>query len=253
MSGPSKMASTEPSDEILFYDIASAPPVRPYAPNTWKVRYALNFKRANFVTQWVDMADVTSTRKSLGVDAVDSFPNGEPYYTLPVIKDTSTNTFLGDSFGIAVYLNRKYQDGPPLFRQPIGLYAAFNARIDSIFTTHRLLFTDGQPLNPETAERTKAELCRRTGKTWDELTVRGEERRKELSAYQVALGEAAKYFSFSHGPFIGGAEPDYADFIVGGWLMFLSQTVAEWEEIRTWHDGVWGRLHNALEPYRGTW
>jgi hypothetical protein len=74
-----------------------------------------------------------------------------------------------------------------------------------------------------------------------------------LNAFQVALGEAAKYFRFSDGPFIGGKEADYADIIIGGWLMFLSQTIPEWEEIRTWHGGLWGKLHDGLEPYRGTW
>jgi glutathione S-transferase len=248
------MASTSSTDPILFYDIASGPPIHPYAPNPWKVRYALNFKRANFVTEWVDLSDITSTRQSLGADPVRFFGNGEPFHTLPVIKDTSTNTVVGDSFDIAVYLDKKYPNGSLLFHHSIGLYAAFNAHIDSIFPTGGILFSDGLPLNPETAEKSKAEMLRRFGKkTWDELTVRGEERRKVLSAYQVALGDAAKYFRFSDGPFIGGTEPDYADVIVGGWLMFLSQTVPEWEEIRNWHGGLWGKLHDALEPYRGTW
>ncbi len=248
------MASTSSSDPILFYDIASGPPIRPFAPNPWKARYALNFKRANFVTQWVDLSEVTSTRKGLGADPVRFFSDGEPFYTLPVIKDTSTNKVVGDSFDIAVYLDEKYPNGPLLFRHSIGLYAAFNTHIDSIFPMGAVFFSDGFPFNPETAEQCKAEFCRRIGaKSWDALIVRGEERRKAVSAFQAALGEAAKYFRFYDGPFIGGKEADYADIIIGGWLMLLSQTVAEWEEIRTWHGGVWGKLHDALEPYRGTW
>lgn len=248
------MASTLPEEPILFYDIASGPPVRPYAPNPWKARYALNFKRANFVTQWVDLADVTSTRKTLGADPVRFFDDGEPFYTLPAIKDTSTNTVVGDSFDIAVYLDKRYPNGPSLFRHSIGLYAAFNAHIDSIFPKGAALCSEGMPFNPDTAEQSKAEFCRRAGvKTWDELIVRGEGRTKVLSAFQVVLGDVAKYFRYSDGPFIGGKEADYADIIIGGWLMFLSQTVAEWEEIRTWHGGLWGKLHDGLEPYRGTW
>ncbi|KAI2628190.1 hypothetical protein GGS21DRAFT_540585 [Xylaria nigripes] len=249
------MASTSSSsDPLVFYDIASGPPVRPYAPNPWKVRYALNFKRANFFTEWVELPNVTSTRKSLGLGPVRFFSNGEPFYTLPVIKDGSTNAVVGDSFDIAVYLDKKYPDGPSLFRHSIGVYAAFNTHVDSIFTTCGILFSDGQPFNPKTEEASKAELCRRYGvKSWNELTVRGEERRKVLDTYKVALAEVAKYFKYSDGPFIGGAEADYADIIIGGWLMFLSQTVAEWEEIRMWHGGVLGKLHDALESYRGTW
>ncbi|KAI0112526.1 hypothetical protein GGR51DRAFT_507382 [Nemania sp. FL0031] len=247
-------SASSSSDPILFYDISLCPPSRPHAPNPWKTRYALNFKRANFVTKWVDLSEVTSTRKSLGADPVRFFADGEPFYTLPVIKDPSDNKVVGDSFDIAVYLDKKYPDAPRLFRHSIGLYAAFNAHIDSIFPTGGLLFSKGMRFNPETEEQVKAEFCRRAGvKSWDELTISEEERRKVLSSYRVALGEAAKYFRFSDGPFIGGKEPDYADIIIGGWLMFLSLIVPEWEEIRTWHGGVWGKLHDGLEPYRGTW
>ncbi|KAJ8132765.1 hypothetical protein O1611_g862 [Lasiodiplodia mahajangana] len=247
-------SASSSSDPIVFYDISLWPPNRPHAPNPWKTRYALNFKRANFVTKWVDLSKVTLTRKSLGADPVRFFADGEPFYTLPIIKDQSNDTVVGDSFDIALYLDKKYSDAPSLFKHSVGLYAAFNAHIDSIFPTGGLLFPKGMRFNPETEEQTKAEFCRRAGvKSWDELAISGEERRKVLSSYQVALGEAAKYFRFSDGPFIGGKEPDYADIIIGGWLMFLSLIVPEWDEIRTWHGGVWGKLHDGLEPYRGTW
>lgn len=244
---------TSSSDPIILYDIASGPPVRPYAPNPWKARYALNFKRANFVTRWVDLSDVTPTRKTLGADPVRFFSDGEPFYTLPIIKDTAADAVVGDSFDIAVYLDKTHPDGPPLFRHSIALYAAFNSHMDSIFPAAAPLCSQSMPFNPETAELCKAEFCRRAGvKTWDELVVRGEARRKILSAFQTSLGEVAKYFRFTDGPFVGGEEVDYADFIIGGWLMFLS-LLPEWEEIRTWHGGLWGRLHDSLEPYRGTW
>lgn len=248
------MTLTSSSDPIVFYDIASGPPVHPFAPNPWKTRYALNFKRANFVTKWVDLSEITSTRKSLGAEPVRFFSDGEPFYTLPIIKDTSTNVVVGDSFDVAVHLDKKYTDAPSLFRHSIGLYAAFNAHIDSVFPLAAPLFAVGMPFNPETEEECKAEFCRRAGvKTWDELIIRGETRAKVLGAFEVALKEVAKYFRFSDGPFIGGREADYADIIIGGWLMCLNQTVPEWEEIRTWHGGLWGRLHDALELYRGTW
>ncbi|KAI0882882.1 uncharacterized protein GGS22DRAFT_41983 [Annulohypoxylon maeteangense] len=248
------MPTTSSPHQILFYDIAPGPPIRPFAPNPWKARYALNFKRANFITKWVALPDITATRKSLGADPVRFLASGEPFYTLPVIKDTSTDEVVGDSFDIAVYLEKKYPDEPALFRSSIGVYAAFNAHIDSIFPKGGILFSEGFPFDPANEEQVKAEFCRRAGLTsWDQLTVSGEERRKVVESYEVSLAEAAKYFRYSEGPFIGGKEPDYADFIVGGWLMMLSQVVAEWKEIRTWHGGVWGRLHDALEPYRGTW
>ncbi|KAI1390714.1 uncharacterized protein F4822DRAFT_161974 [Hypoxylon trugodes] len=244
---------TSSSDQLVFYDIAAGSPIHPHAPNPWKARYALNFKRANFTTKWVDLSEVKSTRMSLGVAPVRFFANGEPFYTFPLLKDGST--ILGDSFGIAVHVDKKYPDSPSLFKHSIGLYAAFNAHIDTVFTAGAQLCAASMPFSPETEEKCKAEFCRRAGvKSYDELIVHGEAKKKVKDAFQAAIGEAAKYFKFSEGPFIGGKEPDYADMIVGGWLMFYCTTIpGDWEDIRGWHGGVWGRLHDALKPYRGEW
>ena len=89
-------------NEIVFYDIASGPPVRTFAPNPWKTRYALNFKTVTYKTQAVDMPDIASVREQLGVPANRTLPNGSPYHTLPLIHDRTTNQFIGDTFEIAV-------------------------------------------------------------------------------------------------------------------------------------------------------
>ncbi|KAI0975972.1 hypothetical protein F4678DRAFT_419210 [Xylaria arbuscula] len=47
-----------------------------------KPRFALNFKRANFVTKWADVSEVTSTCKRLRIDPSQFFANGEPYHTV---------------------------------------------------------------------------------------------------------------------------------------------------------------------------
>lgn len=251
------MSSSSP---LLLYDIASGPPVHPYAPNPWKARYALNFKRAPFKTEWVDLSEVASMRQSLGAAPVRFHSDGRPYPTLPVLKDPSGGTVIGDSFDIAVWLEKKYPEGPRLFRQQqsIGIYAAFNAHMDSVFPAGAALCGQGIPFNPATEAKCKAAMCERIGvKSWEDLLVHGEKRREVLAAYQGALGEVAKFFRFAEGagPFIGGEEADYADIIIGGWLMMLSLALpeAEWEEIRGWHGGLWGRLHDGLEPYRETW
>ncbi|KAK7942670.1 uncharacterized protein PG986_011783 [Apiospora aurea] len=260
------MAATTPvssSDPIVFYDIASGPPIRPFAPNPWKTRYALNFKRANFVTQWVDLADVTSTRKSLGAEPVRFHPNGEPFYTLPAIKDPSANdTVVADSFDIAVYLDKKYPDAPSLFRNaalpssssPIGLYASFNAHMDTIFPLGAALGCEDFPFNPATAAQCQAEFCRRIGaQTWDELVVRGGGADQDagvvadldggggqvLPVLRGALywGQGGRLCGYHHWRLADDVQPHGAR--VGG------DADVAW--------GVWGRLHDALVPYRGTW
>ena len=46
--------------EIIFYDIASSAPVRTFAPNPWKTRYALNHKKLPYETKPIDMPDIHS-------------------------------------------------------------------------------------------------------------------------------------------------------------------------------------------------
>ncbi|KAK7056388.1 hypothetical protein VNI00_002942 [Paramarasmius palmivorus] len=239
------------SKPILFYDIASAAPVHSFAPNPWKARYALNFKGVHYRTEWVELPEVESTRKKLGSDPVRFFADGSPFYTLPVIKDTSTGELVGDTFDIAVYLDKAYPDAPRLFPpSSIGLHKAFNAQVDAIFSTYVHLFVHGIPFNPETAEESRATFVRRAGAScWDDLNYRGEEREQKLKQFEADLGNLAKYYIHKDGPFLEGKNPSYADLIVGGWLMMMKETLKEWEDLCTWHDGIWKRIHLALDKY----
>ena len=83
------------------------------------------------------------------------------------------------------------------------------------------------------------------------MAVRGEERTKILESFRSALDVLAKAYRHSEGPFLEGNTASYADLIVGSWLAFFKVTVdaKEWEEIQTWHDGLWGQLHQALGKY----
>ncbi|KAL0577852.1 hypothetical protein V5O48_004124 [Marasmius crinis-equi] len=247
----------EASKPILFFDIASGPPVRPFAPNPCKTRYALNFKKVHYQTEWVDLPDVTSVRQRLGAAPVRKFADGSDFYTLPVIKNQSTEEIVGDSFDIAVYLDQTYPDsGLKLFPGVteglgLGLYRGFNTFVDELFTRYVVLAAEGFPFNPETAEISKAEFCRRAGgKKWEELVIEGEARKKMVEEFRVALDSLAKlYQSNETGPFLEGQNPSYADLIVGGWLRMMENTLREWKEMKTWHDGLWGKLHQELHKF----
>lgn len=218
-------------------------------------RYALNFKGVNYRTEWVELPDVTSVRKSLEVPANRTHRDGSPFYTLPIIKNLSTSEVVGDSFEIAQYLDKTYPDAPSLFpaSSTISLDGrAFNAQVDVIFTNHVIICIHGLPFNPQTAEISKKTFVERAGKeNWDELTVRGEERTKTIEAFKAALGDLAEVYGKKKGPFLEDNVPSYADLIVGGWLQFFKATLPleEWQAIETWHDGTWGKLFKALGKY----
>lgn len=271
---------TTSSGAIVLYDIAHRPPVAEscFSPNPWKSRFALNFKAVPYSTSWVGMPDISKVRRGLRAPASRKFADGSDYYTLPVIQDTATGATVGDSFDIAVYLQRTYphsgagdlfptQTLDYTFVQTVAFtiplseradgdfaeYARFNTNVDAAFSTHVQLMVDGLLLDPATAEETKAEFARRAGlSSWDDFSLTGQAREKLTESFRGMLGDLAKPFlENTDGPFLLGQQASYADFIVGAWLRMAQMTLPkpEWEEARCWHGRVFGRLHDALETY----
>ena len=269
-----------PSSPIVFYDIAMRPPVEKNgsSPNTWKTRLALNFKGLPYSTSWVALPDVAKVRSSLKVPPCRKFADGTDFYTLPIIKDPATDSLVGDSFDIAVYLQNTYPNSgagdlfPPqpldyVFTHDPALvvplsgcresafpeYAKFNVNVDAAFTAHVQLTVQCFPFDPATAEISKAEFVRRAGVTcWEDFALVGEAREKMKDSFRNMLGGLAELFlRDTSGPFLLGTRASYADLIVGAWLRMMRATLpeSEWEEVRSWHGGLFGRLHDALEVY----
>jgi len=275
MATPSK-----PSEAMIFYDVAMRPPIASTccSPNPWKSRLALNFKNIAYSTTWVPLLDITQVRRALGVDACRKFGDGTDFYTLPILVDPSTNSKVGDSFDIAVYLQTKYPNSgsgnlfPPqkldfVFNVDPALlvplserkeseqdeYSRFNTSVDAAFSAHVVLAVYNMPFDPATAEASKAVFIRRAGvKSWDDFEVKGEMRETLKESLRLMLGDLGKLFlRDTSGPFLLGEQASYADLIVGGWLHMLRATLPtdEWEEVMGWHGGVFGRLHDGLEKY----
>lgn len=258
---------------IVFYDIASGPPLRTFAPNPWKTRYALNFKGLPYKTQWVEMPDIAAVREQLGVKANRTGPDGAPYHTLPVIQDPSTGEIVGDTFEIAQYLDKTYPESPRLITPgATGLTAAFNATVDSLFTTYTIL-ADQMPFDPLSAEKIGKIFAERAKLMGVEtLQLSSEAREHMLVEFEKALerfvkayyhvGGTTDYFWAKTGtqvssreqvgPYLDGETPTYPDLIVGSWLAMCAASMKpeEWQRVRSWHSGFWGRLHDALKPLR---
>lgn len=277
------MATTTNADSkgpIVFYDISHKPPVEESAcsPNPWKTRFALNFKGVPYSTSWVAMPDIAKVRKSLGQPAGRKFADGTDFYTLPVIQDAATGTTVGDTFDIAIYLQRTYPESgagdllpavtldftykPPFEsliplseRQDDGFpdYYQFNYNVDQAFTTHTILMVNGLPFDPATAEQSRAEFLRRANFTsWDQFTLPDEAREQVLQSFEAVLGDLAKLFRVNpDGPFLLGQKASYGDFIVGAWLRMAHTCMPkeEWQRLRGWHDGIFGKLHDGLDAY----
>lgn len=264
---------------LIFYDVATRPPAEETAcsPNPWKTRFALNFKALSYTTKFVALPDIAKVRSEMQVPACRSFADGSDFYTLPILEDPATGTKVGDSFDIAVYLHKQYPgSGGDLFPpqtldyefkpdNPILVplsdcsasefpeYARFNMMVDAAFTTHVQLTLQGFPFDPASEQGTKAEFMRRANaSSWDFFDLSGEAREKTMASFRETLGGLAKLFARdASGPFLLGEKASYADLMVGAWLrmMYLTLPEEEWKQVRSWHDGIFGRLHDALDVY----
>ncbi|RDA95028.1 hypothetical protein CP533_2087 [Ophiocordyceps camponoti-saundersi (nom. inval.)] len=261
-------SSTDAAPPLVLYDIASGPPRRTFAPNPWKSRLALNFKSASYSTNWVELPDVTETRKALGVAAIRKFPDGTDFYTLPVLHDKPAKHFVGDTYDIALYLDDKFPDGPRLIPRGMeGVMKMWNDQVDQLFTRFIQLIAATFPFNPANAEKTKKIFMERSllfrgitdeaekkRMTWDDIDVKGHERVALMADFKKALNDFEAYYKYSpdkEGPFLNGKEPDYADFIVGSWLGSYHQALPadDLAELKKWNDGRWTRIWQGLERF----
>jgi len=268
---------SKPAQPLVFYDITSRPPVEEtcFSPNPWKTRLALNFKNLPYSTKWVPLPNIPKVRQGLGVPACRKFGDGTDFYTLPIVEDPSADAIIGDSFDIAVHLQKTYPDSgagdlfPPqpldyTFRSQYILvplsdcnnsefpeYAKFNVNIDAAFTAHVQLTVDGFPFDPDYADATKAEFVRRAGvQRWEDFSLAGEAREKMKDSFREMLGDLLPLFA-TGGPFLLGAKASYADLCIGAWLhsMYVTLPKSEWEEVMSWHGGFFGRFFDALDVY----
>jgi glutathione S-transferase len=236
----------------------------------------LNFKKVPYKTTWVPLLEIPTVRSTFNIPVSRRFADGSPYYTLPVISDPATGRIVGDSFEIAVYLQEQYPSSGHLFpaqnlayvfgqdlalfapiaeaevaEGPITAYARFNTNVDAAFSAHAQLMGTGLPLDPASAEEAKAEFSRRMGGVPVEaMQVSGDARAALLGSFEETLGGLAALYKDT-GPFLLGDRASYADFIIGGWLRFCKITLPadEWETLKGWHGGVFGRLQEALQTY----
>jgi glutathione S-transferase len=265
---------------LVLYDISSPLEPRSYAPNPSKARLTLSFKHIHFKTIWVDILNIPDVRKGLNCPATRKLDDGSDFYTLPMLQDPASGKVLGDTFDIANYLEDTFPNSggrlfpsnsthtgldyespnkDTVFFAPLTTnqgakneaYAKFNVHVDATFSANMILFGQYLPLNPDTAEAVKILMAKRAHlPSWDVICIQGEAREPLMAGFKVGLTSLAELFMIHEsGPYLEGREANYADLIVGGWLNMLSCIMPEeeWKVFRTWHNGVFARLHDALQ------
>ena len=223
---------------IELYDLAAADPRIMFSPFCWRIRMALLHKGLDFTVLPWRFSERGATAAS-GYDAV------------PVIRDGER--WVGDSWAIALYLDRTYPDAPLMkdaesraaARLVLGVCgsAVFPAAIRiAVCAAYNILDEASKPYFRETREAM-------FGCTLEELDV-GEEQAK------AGLGEALKPFAevLAASEYLGGDEPTYADYVLFGllkWADIVSPyapldsggTVAAWfDRLQSRYDGYAARV-----------
>ncbi|KAF9479948.1 hypothetical protein BDN70DRAFT_878247 [Pholiota conissans] len=241
---------------IIFYDIPSSVKENAWSPNTWKVRYALNFKGIPYKTEWIEYPDIEAFCKKLGIAHTSLKADGRPHYTLPAIHDPRTGVYLSDSLLIAEYLEKTYPDAPSLFpHNTLGLQWPFN---DLYGNNLAALWSFSLPascfkLNPPSAAYFRETREATFGKTMEDLIPKGEEGVKEWAKYKEGLGKVDAWYAKTSGPFLMGDTVSWADFVVAAYIVWLriiwGEDSKEWKDITSWHDGRWKGLIENLKKY----
>ena len=78
-------------------------------------RIVLNYKGIPHKTEWVEFPDIAKVAKRIGAPHTFLRRGGEPLYTVPILRDPTTDQCLAGSLQIALNLERLYPHSPKLF------------------------------------------------------------------------------------------------------------------------------------------
>ncbi|PFH52512.1 hypothetical protein AMATHDRAFT_2228 [Amanita thiersii Skay4041] len=246
------------SKMIIFYDFPSKIVGGPYNPNTWKVRYTLNYKRIPYKTEWVEYTEIESKCKEIGIPPSGTKKDGMPSYTLPSIWDTDAKVGVSESYRIAEYLDKTFPNSPKVIIP--GTEALLNIFIQTWAQNLKALWQFTIPATLEVLDHAPSyEYFRRTrsqmfGKDLKEVPPKpGVEREAALQELKAGLNVLDRWLVKSGGPFIMGDNPSFADFVVGGYMRWtravLGPDSKEWKEIASWNEGRWGQRVQRLDQY----
>ncbi|KAH8992597.1 hypothetical protein EDB86DRAFT_3079196 [Lactarius hatsudake] len=244
----------------IIYDIpGNATKYQAWSPNVWKTRIVLNYKSIPHKTEWVEFPDIAALAQRVGASHTVLLHGGQPLYTVPILRDPTTEQSLSESLQIALNLERTYPDTPPLF--PRGMEDAIIAFDDQ--------FTDsvGDALAPLLLARIWAQLNegsklyfrtareRMLGQSLESLTPPGAQTAARWAALREALEPFAKDADArgQSDTFLMGDRETYADVVAACWLAtgrrIWGADTQEWAELETWHGGRWGRLTRSFKRW----
>jgi glutathione S-transferase len=220
---------------IVVYDLAGADPALRFSPYCWRTRMALAHKGLD-----VETVPWRFTDK----DMIAFSGQGR----VPVIRDNET--VVSDSWAIACYLEAHYPERPSLFGGAAGQAHArlINAWADAMVAgaAARLVVRDVfDAIDPKDRDYFRSSREQRFGATLE--AVQDDGRANRLAAFRDSLTPARLVLRAQ--PWLGGAAPSYADYILFGTLQW-PRCVSRFEVLAP-DDPVLAWQDRALDLYGG--
>ncbi|KAJ7028386.1 hypothetical protein C8F04DRAFT_1119185 [Mycena alexandri] len=243
------------ASSIVFYDIPSTLPINAWSPNTWKTRYALNFKGLSYRTEWIEYPDIEALCKKIGAPHTRNKPDGRPHYTLPVIHDLSTGAIVVESSKIVAYLDATYPDTPRLLPPgTLGLYQAFEDAALALTPAIGLFVIPSVPriLNPASLEYFHITRGALFGKKLDEVIPTGDAYGPAWQKLKDSFGKIDSWIRANgeESTYIMGDTICYADLFIAAYVLWFKLVLPEkWDEAKTWHEGRWEKLLENTAKY----
>ncbi|KAG5637414.1 hypothetical protein H0H81_004672 [Sphagnurus paluster] len=252
MSRPASSRQNSPP-VITLYDIPGHTP-QPWAPNIWRIRFILNYKRLRYRTIWVEFPDVEETLRGLSAPPSSTRSDGRPVYTLPVIVDPTRNPMRPEIFAntnhIAEYLEAAYPARPVFPDGSRAVQALFVHYIQEVFA---------KPLLPIMVPLSHQQLQLRGhgARVPQQMApaLSGPQREQAWQAVKEQFDFLARILDKNSGDGDGtvtmGREVSYADFALCSVLIWIERMAAHdgWTRVRTWNNGRWLRLWERCREY----
>ncbi|KAF9013577.1 hypothetical protein BDZ89DRAFT_963198 [Hymenopellis radicata] len=247
--GQSRTISSPPI--ILLYD-AAGPTPQPWAPNIWRVRFILNYKRLRYRTVWVEFPDVEATIRSIGAPHSSTRSDGRRIYTLPVIVDPTRNPaapeMISNTNTIAEFLEYSYPARPVFPPGSRALQTLYVHYIQEIFV---------KPLLPIMVPLSHQRLPERSQSHFQAASALppGPQREAAWAAVKEQFDFLSMILSKNSGDGDGvvamGREVSYADFALCSVLIWIERMAPHdgWSRVRGWNNGRWSRLWDRCKPY----
>jgi glutathione S-transferase len=216
----------------VLYDLAGADPALRFSPYCWRAKLALAHKGLE-----VETVPWRFTDK----DIIAFSGQGR----VPVLVDGVRT--IADSWAIATYLEEAYPDRPSLFGGPaaVGITRFVNAWADGVLQAAmvRLIVSDIAAIvhdNDRAYFRESRE--KRFGMSLEEVTA---DRGDRIDAFRESLAPLRQTLGAQ--PYVAGATPAYADYIVFGsfqWARCCSsfELLAENDVVAAWRERMLDRF-----------